>query len=308
MLSVLHCLHFCVSSKIKLMCRLFGYKGHLPTKLSFFLVDASNALVKQSILDARNISNSQGWGIGFYHNGRAFIQKRASSASFDFNFKFLTDFIETNTMVAHIRDATVGEISDHNTHPFLYNNWIFAHNGTIQGFELMRPIILQKIGPELAFEIMGTTDSEYLFYLFIANLKKKVPDVTSIDIDTLVIRDTFIETIREINNLGANIGIIKPHKLNAVITNGKIMTASRYGNSLFYTTRTKAMNEDVKLYKDDTNLKIRFNSCIDNYCRIDNDSVIIASEQLNKEDNWYEVPEQSVLIVDEKFRISLANL
>src|SRR3989339_1950073 len=126
------------------MCRLFGYKGESPTKLSFFLVDASNALQKQSILDSRNISNSQGWGIGFYQNNRAFIQKRASSASFDFNFKFLTDFIETSTMIAHIRDATIGEISDHNAHPFIYNNWIFAHNGTIGGFDLIRPTILQK--------------------------------------------------------------------------------------------------------------------------------------------------------------------
>lgn len=290
------------------MCRLFGYKGSLPTKLSFFLADASNSLVKQSILDARNISNSHGWGIGFYQKHKAYIQKRASSASFDFNFKFLIDFIETETMIAHIRDATVGDISDHNAHPFLYGKWLWAHNGTIEGFELLRPVILQQIGPELAFEIMGTTDSEYGFYLFLANLKKKVDDVNSPDIDIITIRDTFTETLHQINTLGSNVGITKPHKLNIIVSNGKIMAASRYGNSLYYATKDQNKNEDIRLYKDETNLKISLSFNQDTISKIKNDSVMIASEQINKEDRWREVPEQCVLTVDEKLRVSLSSL
>jgi glutamine amidotransferase len=290
------------------MCRLFGFKGKQPTKLSFFLIDAPNSLAKQSILDSRNISNSQGWGVGFYQEDKAFIQKRASSAYFDFNFKFLTDFIETNTMIAHIREATVGEISDHNAHPFIFNNWIFAHNGTIEGFELLRTQILKKIGTNFAFEIMGTTDSECLFYLFLSNLSKKVDDVTDKSIEALIIRDSLLETIQELNNYGANIDIEKAHKLNIIVSNGKTMLASRFGNSLYYAVRDKAINDDVKLYKDDTSLKIRFNSCSDTVCRIEHESVIIASEELNIEDRWGEVPEQCVLTVDETLGISFASI
>lgn len=290
------------------MCRLFGYKGESPTKLSFFLVDASNALQKQSILDSRNISNSQGWGIGFYQNNRAFIQKRASSASFDFNFKFLTDFIETSTMIAHIRDATIGEISDHNAHPFIYNNWIFAHNGTIGGFDLIRPTILQKIGAELAFEIMGSTDSEYMFYLFISKLKKKFNDLDSPEIETVDVKNALQETVREINTLGANVGITIPNKINTIVTNGKIMAATRFGHSLYYALKTKQPSKDIKLYKDTTNLSIKFNAGSNGFAKEKNDSVIIASEILNTEDNWFEVPEQSVLTIDSKLRTSISSL
>lgn len=291
------------------MCRLFGYKGTLPTKLSFFLADASNSLVKQSILDARNISNSHGWGIGFYQHHKAYIQKRASSASFDFNFKFLVDFIETETMIAHIRDATVGDISDHNAHPFLYGNWLWAHNGTVRGFELLRPIILQKIGPELAFEIMGTTDSEYTFYLFISNLRKRVADVNDPNIDATIVRETFIETLHQINTLGSNVGITKPHKLNIIVSNGKIMAASRFGNSLYYATKkNQSKSEDIRLYKDETNLKISLSFNQDSMSTIKNDSVMIASEQINIEDRWCEVPEQCVLTVDDSLRVSLSSL
>ena len=288
------------------MCRLFGYKGNSPTKLSFFLVDASNALLKQSILDSRNISNSQGWGIGFYQNNKAYIQKRASSASFDFNFKFLTDFIETDTMIAHIRDATVGEISDHNAHPFIYYNWIFAHNGNIENFELLRPLILQKLGPELAFEIMGSTDSEYMFYLFISHLRKEVEDITSPDIETVTVRDALTKTIREINTMGADVGIIQPNKINVIVSNGKIMAATRFGHSLFYATRHKQSSQEVKLYKDTTNLNIRFNTPANNYNK--NESVIIASEELASDDEWLEMPEQSIITVDSRLRTSISSL
>ena len=290
------------------MCRLFGYKGNVPTKLSVFLVDGTNALVKQSILDSRNLSNSQGWGIGFYQNNRAFIQKRASSAAFDFNFKFLTDFIETDTMIAHIRDATVGEISDHNAHPFIYYNWIMAHNGHIEGFELIRTLILQMIGPELAFEIMGSTDSEYMFYMFISNLQKKVDDITSTNIETVLVRDALIETINQINSLCSDVGITEPNKINLIISNGKIMVASRYGHSLFYATKTKSLPADVKLYNDNTNLNIRFNYQDNSYTKGKNDSVIVASEELHTDDYWYEVPEQCVLTIDSKLRTSLTSI
>lgn len=290
------------------MCRLFGFKGKTPTKLSFFLVDAPNSLAKQSVMDSRNISNSQGWGVGFYQNSKAFIQKRSNSAYFDFNFKFLTDFVETDTMIAHIREATVGEISDHNAHPFVFNNWIFAHNGTIQGFELLRSHILKQIGIDFAFEIMGTTDSECLFYLFLSNLSKKDVDLQSLDIDPLIIRDTLLETLRQVNNLGANFGVETPNKLNVLITNGNSMIASRYGNSLFYSVRDRSINKDVMLYNDEMNLNIRFNNCNNNLCLIEHESVIVASEELNIEDKWTEVPEQSVLTIDDNLNVSFTSL
>jgi glutamine amidotransferase len=292
------------------MCRLFGFKGKEPTKLSFFLVDAPNSLAKQSIMDSRNISNSQGWGVGFYQNRKAFIQKRASSAYFDFNFKFLTDFVETDTMIAHIRDATVGDISDHNAHPFIYGNWIMAHNGTVEGFQLLRSQILKAIGTDFAFEIMGSTDSECVFYLFLSKLNKKVPDIHAENIDVIEVRNALIETIQLLNTLGANIDVENSHKLNVLITNGKMMIASRFGNSLFYTTKNKAIHNDVNLHKSDNeaSLKIRFSSCYDNLCKLENESVIVASEELNIDEQWGEVPEQCVITIDNNLDISFASV
>ncbi|MEW5819635.1 MAG: class II glutamine amidotransferase [Cyanobacteriota bacterium] len=284
------------------MCRLFGFKGKFPTKLSFFLVDASNSLAKQSVLDSRNICNNQGWGIGFYQYGKAYIQKRACCAYFDFNFRLLTDFVETNTMIAHVRDATVGDISDHNAHPFMYKNWVFAHNGTIVNFDKLKPGILNEIGITLANDIKGTTDSEFLFYLFITYLKKNIEDITIEEIPSNIIKKSLHETLCHVIDLGKSINNNEEHKLNVIVTNGHTMVASRYNNSLYYAVRKEALNNQVKLYKDRVNLNIELQ------CPDDNESIIVASEMLDIEDEWHEFKNGTILSIDDTLELNFMDL
>lgn len=290
------------------MCRLFGFKGTNPTKLSFLLVDAPNSLARQSALDSRNITNSHGWGIGFYQEHQAHLQKSVKSAFADRNFKFLTNFIEADTMIAHVRDATVGEISDINCHPFRYKNWIMAHNGTIESFQLLKHHILKKIGPELTQHIQGTTDSECFFFLFISNLSKMVNDITSPDIDVTVVKVALISTLLQINKLAEEFDIKTPSKLNTVVTNGHVMAASRHGHTLYFTFKNKGFNEDFKLYKDDVNLKLSFDNLESNIGESYNESVMVASEVLNIRDNWFEVPENTILGVTEDLRVSFYSI
>jgi predicted glutamine amidotransferase len=55
------------------MCRLFGFRGLKQTSLSFYLVNATNSLEKQSVIDFRHVNNHCGWGLGFYQYNKAFI-------------------------------------------------------------------------------------------------------------------------------------------------------------------------------------------------------------------------------------------
>ena len=54
-----------------------------------------------------------------------------------------------------------------NSHPFLYNNTLWAHNGSID----IKNKDIDKY--KLNIEINGTTDSEYMHKFFINNLIKK---------------------------------------------------------------------------------------------------------------------------------------
>jgi predicted glutamine amidotransferase len=78
-----------------------------------------------------------------------------------------------NTIIGHIRqdrpDVTgiIAPAASKNTHPFFYKNNVFVHNGAIENFQRHRAKILSVISPELARQIRGNTDSEYIFYLLL---------------------------------------------------------------------------------------------------------------------------------------------
>ena len=58
--------------------------------------------------------------------------------------------------------ATVQET---NCHPFRHKNWLYVHNGEIFGVEAIRQDLTVAVAKELYTEILGTTDSEVMFYL-----------------------------------------------------------------------------------------------------------------------------------------------
>ena len=52
----------------------------------------------------------------------------------DSQFDELAKSVATTTLVAHVRQASVGGTALVNTHPFVYGRWVFVHNGTLQEF------------------------------------------------------------------------------------------------------------------------------------------------------------------------------
>ena len=61
------------------------------------------------------------------------------------------------TFIAHVRYATTGSLDVHNTHPFLQDGRIFAHNGVVEGLDVV-DARLREIGT--AELVLGQTDSE----------------------------------------------------------------------------------------------------------------------------------------------------
>jgi glutamine amidotransferase len=56
-----------------------------------------------------------------------------------------------------------------NTHPFQYDNWTFAHNGTISNIEEVR----SSLPKEYRSRIKGETDSETLFQWLMLNIDER---------------------------------------------------------------------------------------------------------------------------------------
>jgi len=69
---------------------------------------------------------------------------------------------ETTPVIAHLRKASVGLKVRENTHPFVINEWAFAHNGTIRKLNLRY-----------------TTDSQWFFESIMDEYEKNGRDMVS---------------------------------------------------------------------------------------------------------------------------------
>ena len=77
-----------------------------------------------------------GWGFSFYDSAnRAVLFKEPVPAPTSPSLRFLLDTraIQSNYVIAHVRLRSIGPIVHHLTQPFVENNTIMVHNGTLSG-------------------------------------------------------------------------------------------------------------------------------------------------------------------------------
>lgn len=216
------------------MCRLFGFRSVLQSGVHRSLLSADNALGAQSEF------HPDGWGVAYYIGGAPHLIRSDGQALHDRLFERVSGIASSQTVVAHIRRATQGTRSPMNSHPFQYGPWIFAHNGNIKDFAQHKEAIRAQIAPELRRFILGDTDSEHLFYLFLTQLQRHGA-LFDRDLPPLAAADAMLETIHTVT------AIVGPYStddnapptetfLTCVATNGEVMLAHQGGKDLLYST------------------------------------------------------------------------
>jgi len=138
------------------MCRLLGLTaGRVRVKATFWLLDAPDSLQAQSH------RNADGAGLGFFGPaGEPVLDKQPEPAFTDQEFIHKARQAESSTFVAHVRLASTGGRTVQNTHPFVMDGRVMAHNG---GFgELAQ--LEAELG-SYARLVLGDTDSERYFAL-----------------------------------------------------------------------------------------------------------------------------------------------
>lgn len=148
------------------MCRLFGFRSVIQSQVHRSLLAADNALAVQSR------KHSDGWGVAYYVADAPHVIKSVQPAIDDHIFHRVSGIVASQTVLAHLRKATVGDVNILNAHPFQYGLWTFAHNGEVRGFEALKEKLRGEVAPALRGYILGDTDSETLFYLFLTYLAR----------------------------------------------------------------------------------------------------------------------------------------
>ena len=160
------------------MCRLFGlHAGTNVVTATFWLLDAPDNLAEQSR------RNPDGSGLGVFDaQGHPQVHKQPIAAWHDAEFATEAHDLTGTTFVAHVRYATTGSHDVVNTHPFLQDGRIFAHNGVLEGLDVL-DARLRELGT--ADLVLGQTDSERVFALITASIRARSGDVTAGLVDAM---------------------------------------------------------------------------------------------------------------------------
>ncbi|WP_067488048.1 class II glutamine amidotransferase [Actinomadura hibisca] len=146
------------------MCRLFAMTTGGPRiGATFWLLDAPQSLHEQSR------KQPDGTGLGWFSLGDEPVRDRAPIAAFEnADFASMAQHVVSHTFVSHVRYASTGSVSVHNAHPFDMNDRLFAHNGVVQGLDVLNSW-LTDVDRAL---MEGQTDSELVFAYITAEIRR----------------------------------------------------------------------------------------------------------------------------------------
>lgn len=137
------------------MCELFAMSSMHPATASFSL----DEFARHGGLSG---NNEDGWGVGFFQGNDVLLTRESGAACQSANLAFIrSQRIQSPLMIAHIRQANVGDRSLRNSQPFGRElggrMHLFAHNGDLPA------VLNQPFDRGDCFRPLGETDSEYAF-------------------------------------------------------------------------------------------------------------------------------------------------
>ena len=270
------------------MCRLFGFRSVIPSQVHTSLLDAENALGEQSN------DHPDGWGVAYYVDGSPHVTKSPTHALGDQLFHRLSGVVSSETVLAHVRKATQGDKGLLNCHPFQFGRWVFAHNGDIPGFaESFQPQLREQISPRLRRFVLGDTDSETIFFIFLTILERhsqlrQRPELG----DVVAAVKSTLELVRSICPESPG----RPVILTFIVTDGDTMVATQGGKELLFSTyKTRCPDRDIC-------------PSLSGVCEAPSatgqvNHLIVSSERLQGFNVWEELSPGDILAVDARMRV-----
>ncbi len=277
------------------MCRLFGFRSVIRSRVHRSLVSADNAISIQSEF------HPDGWGVAWYVGGSPHLIKAANQAFADQLFHRVSGVVSSETVIAHIRRATQGTNLPINAHPFQYGRWIFAHNGNIRGLLEHREKYMELIAPELRRFVLGDTDSEVLFYILLTRMQRRV-DLFADRYPALELADAIMETVEDVTRISGpwhhdTNGPSDQTYLSFLITDGDMMMVHQGGKELYYSTHKHECPESGECAKFS-------HSCLHAAgMGAQVNHFIVSSEPLQGENIWTALAPGQIVAVDHNMRM-----
>ena len=293
------------------MCRALLYLGE-PVLLDSLLFQPDSALVRQSympkMLDLLNLAGFglRAWDPGSHAPDRPYFYASPSLPVFDRNLKNLAEKVRAGCVLAHVRGvaySTAVEISLQNVHPFQFDGlpWALAHNGDLAGIADMKHYLAPHVKPQFLPRIRGTTDSEWVYALFVSQLDD--PSGPAAEGEVFAALEKTLAVLRQARQA---LGIALSSSVNLFIANGSQLAAVRYcfDFGCYRTDDPARVNEANLSYLSLWYTLGRDYGLHDGEWKMTGgaehaDSIIVASEPLTRDTSaWVELPEYGALFAE----------
>ncbi|MFI9779591.1 ergothioneine biosynthesis protein EgtC [Streptomyces sp. NPDC051956] len=234
------------------MCRQLAYLGP-AVPLGDVLVAPPHSLLRQSWEPRRQrhgTVNADGFGVGWYADGDPVPgrYRRTGPIWGDQSFADLARVVRSGAVLAAVRDATLGGADgEAAAAPFASGPWLFSHNGAVRGWPRSLAPLTTAVPPVDLLSLEARCDSAFVWALLLHRLR-------SGDDQGQALADTVLEVAEAAPG----------SRLNLLLTDGETITATAWGDSLWYLTEPGR-------------------------------STVVASEPYDDDPHWREVPDRTLL-------------
>lgn len=259
------------------MCRLFGLTaGRARVRATFWLLEAPDSLGTQSH------RNPDGTGLGtFDATGRPVVEKQARAAYDDPAFTTEARDRTSTTFVAHVRHSTGTPIALENTHPFVVDGLIGAHNGAVGELAALEA----HLGDAMA-DVQGQSDSERIIALVGAETRAHGGDV-----------GTGLATA--VGWIGAHLPV---YAVNLVVIASTELWACRYPETHELWLLERSADTGSLQARTSTGTRIASEHLADR------PSVVVASERLDDDPGWRLLEPGALVHVDADLRVTTSRV
>jgi len=174
-----------------------------------------------------------GWGFGWYASRDVLLGRRPASAGAPPPLPELVGQAEGEALLVHAGRPHGGQPKDENTQPFRSGRWLFASAGMVEGWDELRPRLVAALPDHLRRSILGETDAEHVFMLFLAELRAE-GELDAPGLEAGAAGKALARTVRRLDALAREAGVTAPSRLDLVATNGRVLCATRRGGPLSY--------------------------------------------------------------------------
>ncbi|MER5218166.1 ergothioneine biosynthesis protein EgtC [Streptomyces sp. NPDC002838] len=234
------------------MCRHLACLGPAEA-LGQILIEPPHSLYRQSWAPRRQrygTVNADGFGVGWYADGDPVPARyrRAGPIWADQSLADLARVVRSRAVLAAVRDATLaGADAEAAAAPYAAGTWLFSHNGAVAGWpDSLAPLTRTLPAADL-LSLEARNDSALVWALVLARLRGG-------DEEGQALADSVLEVA----------AAAPGSRLNLLLTNGETITATAWGDTLWY------LSEPGR-------------------------RTVVASEPYDDDPHWQEVPDRTLL-------------